>query len=64
LPKAVAAEARIDAGDKVEVSVQDGAIILRPNPPAFSLRELVGKITPRNRHGETDWGTPEGDEPW
>ncbi len=64
LPKAVAAEARIGEGDTVEVSVKDGAIIIRPAQSRFSLHELVSKITPRNRHGETDWGKAKGREQW
>jgi antitoxin MazE len=64
LPKAVASEARIDEGDTVEVSVKDGAIIIRPAQATFSLHDLVSKITPRNRHVETDWGKPQGDETW
>lgn len=64
LPKAVAAEARIGEGDTVEVSVMDGSIIVRPAQAAYSLHELVSKITPRNRHSETDWGKPKGIEQW
>lgn len=64
LPKSVAAEARIDEGDTVEVSVKDGVIVVRPAQATFSLHELVSKITPRNRHHETDWGKPEGHEQW
>lgn len=29
-----------------------------------SLEELVTKITPKNRHPETDWGKSEGKEIW
>ena len=64
LPKALASEARFAEGDTVEVSVKDGAIIVRPSPTTYSLHELVDKITPRNRHGETDWGKPTGFEQW
>jgi antitoxin MazE len=64
LPKAVALEARIGEGDTVEMSVKDGEIVLRAARPAYSLRDLVDKITPRNRHGETDWGKPSGSEEW
>jgi antitoxin MazE len=65
LPKSVALEAQVDEGDTVEVSVKDGAIMLRPARPTYSLETLVGKITPRNRHGESDWGiTPVGHELW
>jgi len=31
---------------------------------AATLRQLVKKITPKNRHLEIDWGTPKGKEVW
>jgi antitoxin MazE len=64
LSRAVASEAKIAEGDTVDVSVEAGAIIVRPARPAYSLEELVNKITPRNRHGETEWGKPTGGEQW
>jgi antitoxin MazE len=30
----------------------------------YTLEELVSKITPKNRHPETDWGRPMGKEIW
>ena len=64
LPKSVAREARVDEGDTVDVSVDNGAIVIRPSRPRYALDELVRRITPKNRHGETDWGGPAGDEVW
>ena len=64
LPKAVALEAQVDEGDTVEVSVKGGAIVIRAARPTYSLDRLVAKITPRNRHHESDWGGPVGHEPW
>jgi antitoxin MazE len=65
LPKSVALEAQLDEGDTVSVSVKDGAIVVRPARPTYSLEALVAKITKRNRHDETDWGTtPVGNELW
>lgn len=64
LPKALAMEARIGEGDTVEVSVEEGSIIVRPARVTYSLEELVSKINPRNRHEETGWGEPVGREPW
>jgi antitoxin MazE len=64
LPKSVASAAEIGEGDTVSVSVRNGAIVLRPRRPRYSLEQLVRKITPRNRHDETDWGTATGDEVW
>ena len=64
LPKSVALEAQLGEGDTVDVSVKNGAIVVRPNRPTYNLKQLVAKITPRNRHGESDWGIPVGDEAW
>jgi antitoxin MazE len=64
LPKSVAREVRVDEGDTVEVSVDNGAIVIRPGRPRYSLDELVGRITTRNRHRETDWGMTVGHEVW
>lgn len=65
LPKSVAREAQLDEGDTVDVSVEDGAIVLRSARPTYSIETLVSKITPRNRHKESDWGTkPVGRELW
>jgi antitoxin MazE len=65
LPKSVAREAQLDDGDTVDVSVKDGAIVVRPAKPTYSLDDLVARITRRNRHGEADWGdAPVGRELW
>jgi antitoxin MazE len=64
LPKSVAREAQLDEGDTVDVSVRNGAIVIRPSRPTYSLKQLVAKITPRNRHTEIDWGAPVGHEAW
>ena len=64
LPKSIAREAQVDEGDTVDVSVRNGTIVIRPSRPTYSLQQLVAKITPRNRHDESDWGAPAGDETW
>jgi antitoxin MazE len=64
LPKAIALEAGLEAGDPVDVSVKGGAIVIRPSRPTYTLEQLVAKITPRNRHDESDWGAPAGGEAW
>jgi antitoxin MazE len=64
LPKSVATEAQVEEGDTVDVSVKNGAIVIRPSRPSYTLAELVAKITPRNRHREIDWGATVGDEAW
>lgn len=64
LPKGVASEVRIAEGDLVEISVQEGTIVVKPKRPRYSLEQLVGKITPKNRHEESNWGKPSGRERW
>jgi antitoxin MazE len=64
LPKSVALEAQVDEGDTVNVSVKNGTIVIRPSRPIYTLKQLVGKITPRNRHDESDRDTPVGREAW
>lgn len=32
--------------------------------PRYTLEELIRSITEENRHGETDWGQPVGNEFW
>ena len=64
LPKAVAREAHIDEGDIVDVSVENGAVVIRASRLTYSLEQLVAGITARNRHDESDWGTAVGHEVW
>lgn len=64
LPKSVARDAQIAEGDTVDVSVDNGVIVIRPSRPRYVLDELVRRITPRNRHSESDWGPPLGHEVW
>jgi len=64
IPKSVALEAQVGEGDTVNVTVRGGTIVIRPHRPTYSLEQLVARITPRNRHTESDWGRPVGDEAW
>lgn len=65
IPQPVAREARLAEGDRITVTLdQDGAIVLRSARKKYSLDELVSRITPKNRHEETDWGPAQGKEIW
>jgi antitoxin MazE len=65
IPRAVAKEARLIEGDSLALDFDsDGCIILRPTRRKYDLAELVSRITPRNRHRETDWGPAQGRESW
>ena len=65
IPKNLAEDARVREGDRLNLSVaKDGAIVIRPARRKYSLDELVSGITTKNRHEETDWGPPVGNELW
>ncbi len=65
IPKSFAAEAQITQQSRVELSVEDGKLVITPiAAPAYALEELVAGITEENRHAETDWGRPAGSEVW
>jgi len=63
IPRAIVREARLSEGDRLSLDLSgDGSIVLRSRRRKYSLDELVAGITPANRHGETDWGPPQGKE--
>jgi antitoxin MazE len=65
IPLAIAKQASLGEGDSVTLSLErDGGIILRPARRKYELSDLVARITAKNRHRETDWGRPQGEESW
>ena len=65
IPKAFAVESNVTGGSTVEVSMENGNIVVKPiKEPRYTLEELVEGITDENRHGEVDWGRPVGNEVW
>ena len=64
IPKKLAEEIRVEDGDAVDISVQDGAIVVRPQRREYTIEELVAGITPKNRHAVVSWGKPVGKEVW
>jgi antitoxin MazE len=64
LSKAIAAAVNVGEGDEVDVSVQDGAIVIRPAVKRYTIEELIADIDPGDKAGETDWGPRLGKEVW
>ena len=65
IPLAIAKQASLGEGDCVKLTLdRAGGIVLRPARRTYQLADLVSQITPKNRHGETDWGRPAGEESW
>lgn len=64
ISKVFAHDAGLSAGAEVDVTVENGRIIITPVSPDYALEELVKGITEDNRHDETDWGPSVGAEVW
>jgi antitoxin MazE len=65
IPKSFAVESKIEQGSTVEVSLEQGKIIVFPIvEKEFTLDELLAGITPENLHGEIETGVSIGKEIW
>ena len=64
IPPAFARQAQIEEGATVDLTISDGRLIVTPTRGKHTLEQLVAGITPDNRHAETDWGEPVGNEVW
>jgi antitoxin MazE len=65
IPRSYAIQAELAHGCEVEVSVEDGRLMITPIPaPAFSLEGLLSGVHPDNLPGELDTGPPVGGEVW
>jgi antitoxin MazE len=65
IPRTIVDRAEIREGDELEIRVEEGgSIALAPATRRLTLDDLVSRITPRNLHGEQDWGRPAGSEVW
>ena len=65
IPKAFAGEARLEQGALVELTLEEGGLLVRPvAKPEPTLEQLVAGITDENRHEEVEFGAPVGKERW
>jgi antitoxin MazE len=63
IPKAFAEEAHVAYGTSVNLSVDDGKIVIDPHTePEYRLEELLKGVTKRNVHAEVDTGEAVGRE--
>ena len=63
IPSSMAKDLQVHRGSVVEVTVEDGALVLKPEPERkFTLAGLLKGVTAANLHAETDWGGPAGRE--
>ena len=67
LAKHLLADAKLDVGDEVDISVKDGVMIIKATKSIrgrHSLQDIVARIPKDYESGEVDWGGPVGKEVW
>lgn len=64
LPRHVAKDANLTEGAPVELTVRDGTVVVTPVRKKYRLDDLLAQMNENNKHAETDWGEPQGDEVW
>ena len=65
IPKSFAEQAGVEAGSEVDLSVEDGELIVRPRrTPKYDLKDLLRGVTAKNVHKEVETGEPVGREAW
>ena len=65
IPRSFAAEARVAEGATVDLSVENGRLLVRPlRGRRYSLNGLLRHVSRRNLHGEVATGGAVGREAW
>jgi antitoxin MazE len=65
IPRSLAAEAQVEEGATVDLSVEDGRLLVRPlRVRKYALRTLLRKVSRRKLHGEVSTGKAVGREAW
>lgn len=65
IPKSFAAEAGLEKESAVEISLEDGKVVVTPvAKPKFTLEKLLAGVTRENLHHEVETGPASGNEIW
>ena len=65
IPRSLAAEAQVREGATVDLSVENGRLLVRPLlVRKYALKGLLRKVNRRNLHGEISTGKAVGREAW
>ena len=65
IPKSFAAEAGLEKESAVEISLEDGKVVVTPvAKPKFTLEKLLAGFTRENLHHEVETGPASGNEIW
>ena len=69
IPKTLADFLKVGAGRQADITVENGALVLRPierpkRKPTYTLEELLKGMTKEDVPQEVDWGKARGNEGW
>ena len=64
IPGTFARELHLEEGVELDVTRVNGGLLLRLRKHEYTLEELLAQVTPKNIHGEKDWGPAVGREAW
>ncbi len=67
VPLKLLEEVNISVGDEVDVTVQDGTIVVSPSQRIrgrYRLEDLLAQMPEDYEVAEVDWGVPVGREDW
>jgi antitoxin MazE len=65
IPRTLAAEVQVREGADVDLSVENGQLLVRPlRRRKYSLKGLLRKVSRRNLHHEISTGSTVGREAW
>ena len=62
IPAAFAEEVALRDGDTVELTAENGALVIRNRAPALRMADILPLITDDNLHAPVDFGPPVGKE--
>ena len=60
LPRALADEVGVTAGERVEITAEAGVLVVRPLRPRWTLVDLLTNMTPDAMAQAFDWGDGAG----
>lgn len=65
IPKAYAHEMKVGDGASIQMMVEEGALVIRPDRGSeWALEALLAGVTDENIHEEWETGPPRGRESW
>jgi len=65
IPRSFAAETKVEDGSMVELTIEEGNLVIRPvKRPQYELSNMLKQIKPENLHEVIDTGRAVGQESW